>query len=140
MTSGLHRLAKLNKDLRAELPDAREFAGLVNSGATRLADARNATVSLEGRFDVAYGAAHALCRAALRYKGFRTEKRFLVFQVLPDTLGLGPEVWRVLSKAHEIRNLGEYEGNINVTERLVADLIAACDVVLEKIKALPPLA
>jgi len=32
------------------------------------------------------------------------------FQVLPDTLGLGPEVWRVLSKCHDMRNRTEYEG------------------------------
>ena len=48
-----------------------------------------------------------------------------MFQLLPHTLGLGPEVWRVLSKCHDIRNLGEYEGDLNVDERIVADLIAA---------------
>ena len=31
-------------------------------------------------------------------------------QLLPDTLGLGPEVWRVLSKCHDMRNRTEYEG------------------------------
>jgi len=49
-----------------------------------------------------------------------------VFQVLPHTLGLGPEVWRVLAKAHDIRNLAEYEGHVDVEERLVRDVIAAC--------------
>ncbi|SBT08542.1 conserved hypothetical protein [Candidatus Accumulibacter aalborgensis] len=49
-----------------------------------------------------------------------------MFQVLPHTLGLGPEVWRVLAKCHATRNLGEYEGDLNVDERLVADLIEAC--------------
>jgi hypothetical protein len=29
---------------------------------------------------------------------FRASKRYIVFQVLQDTLALGPEVWRVLSK------------------------------------------
>jgi hypothetical protein len=42
--------------------------------------------------------------------------RYIVFQVLPHTLGLGPEVWRVLAKCHEIRNLGEYEGDLNIDE------------------------
>jgi hypothetical protein len=49
-----------------------------------------------------------------------------VFQVLPHTLGLGPEVWRVLAKCHEIRNLGKYEGDLNIDDQLVKDLISAC--------------
>jgi hypothetical protein len=60
-----------------------------------------------------------------------------VFQVLPDTLGLGPEVWRVLSKAHDARNRAEYEGAIDVDERLVTDLIGACRKVAEKVQTLP---
>jgi hypothetical protein len=72
------------------------------------------------------GAAHALCLAALRHHGFRPSKRYIVFQVLPDTLGLGSEVWRVLSKCHDMRNRTEYEGALDVDERLVTDLIRAC--------------
>jgi hypothetical protein len=63
-----------------------------------------------------------------------------VFQVLPHTLGLGPEVWRVLAKCHDVRNLGEYEGDLNIDERLVEDLIAACRLVAVKLDALKPLA
>jgi hypothetical protein len=62
-----------------------------------------------------------------------------VFQVLPHTLELGPDVWRVLAKGHEVRNLGEYEGDLDVDERLVTDLISACEVVAAKLEALPPL-
>ena len=54
-------------------------------------------------------------------------------------MDLGPEVWRVLDKCHQIRNLGEYEGDLNVDERIVADLIAACRFVVEKLEALDPL-
>ena len=72
-----------------------------------------------------YNAAHALCLAALRHAGFRSHNRHVVFQALPHTLGLGPEVWRVLAKCHEIRNRGEYEGDLNVEERLVKDLVIA---------------
>ena len=52
-----------------------------------------------------------------------------MFQVLPHTLGLGPEIWRVLAKAHDLRNLAEYEGHVDVEERLVVDVVAACDAV-----------
>ena len=95
-------------------PRCEEFAGLVRSGLARLKDAENAANSLDSRFDLAYSAAHALCLAALRHHGFRPSKRYIVFQVLPDTLGLGPEVWRVLSKCHDMRNRTEYEGAIDV--------------------------
>ena len=98
MTSPLDRLAGPGKSLRHEKPDAKEYAGLVKSGRMRLVDARNATLSIESRFDLAYNAAHALALAALRRHGYRAENRYIVFQVLPHTLGLGPEVWRVLAK------------------------------------------
>ena len=45
--------------------------------------------------------------------------------MLPHTLGLGPEVWRVLDKCHNTRNLGEYEGLLDIDERLVAGLVEA---------------
>lgn len=68
---------------------------------------------------LAYNAAHALCLAALRWHGYRpANKRYIVFQALPDTLGLGPEVWRVLARAHEIRNRSECEGHQNITPGL----------------------
>jgi hypothetical protein len=35
----------------------------------------------------------------------------------------GPEVWRVLDKCHNARNLGEYEGMLDVDDRLVTDLM-----------------
>ena len=139
MKSPLEHLAGPGKALSAEPADAKEFSGLKRSGLARLADASNAANSLEGRFDLVYNAAHSLCLAALRHRGFRPANRYIVFQVLPHTLDLGPDVWRVLAKGHEIRNLGEYEGDLNVDERLVSDLIAACHAVASKLDALPPI-
>lgn len=136
MTSPLDGLAGPGKPLSIEPPDGRELDRLKHSGLTRLKDARNRVNSLEGRFDLAYNAAHALCLAALRSHGFRPSNRYIVFQVLPHTLGLGPEVWRVLAKCHEIRNRGEYEGDLDIDERLVTDLITACSVVADKVSAL----
>ena len=102
----------------------------------RLRDASNAGLALESRFDLGYNAAHGLCLAALRWHGYRSTNRYIVFQLLPHTLDLGPAVWRVLSKCHEIRNLGEYEGDLNVDERIVADLLTACAAVAAKIEGL----
>jgi hypothetical protein len=137
--SPLDRLAGPGNGLGKEAPDAKEFDGLVHSGLARLKDAENEANSLESRFDLAYGAAHALCLAALRHHGFRPSKRYIVFQVLPDTLGLGPEVWRVLSKCHDMRNRTEYEGALDVDERLVMDLIGACRKVAATVRTLPPI-
>lgn len=139
MTSPFDNLSGPGKPLKAEPPDAREFAGLKRSGHARLQDALNTSISLEGRFDLAYNAAHALCLAAPRWNGYRSTNRHIVFQLLPHTLGIGPEVWRVLSKCHDIRNLGEYEGNLNIDERIVTDLVAACQTVAAKVDALKSL-
>lgn len=53
---------------------------------------------------------------------------------LSHTLGLGPEVWRVLDKCHNTRNLGEYEGLLDVDDRLVKDLVSATETVSNAIQ------
>jgi hypothetical protein len=139
MTStALDNLVNIGK-LKQEPADQSEFDGLLRSGRIRLADARNRTLALESRFDLAYNAAHALALAALRWRGYRPDARYLVFQVLPHTLGLGPEIWRVLAKCHEKRNLAEYEGFIEIDERLTLDLIQAAELLLSSIENLAAL-
>jgi len=134
MHPALDNLCGPGKSLKAEAPDANELAGLIRTGVARLQDARNPALALESQFDLAYNAVHALCLAALRRMGYRASNRYIVFQVLPHTLDLGPEVWRVLDKCHNTRNLGEYEGLLDVDERLVADLITATDAVAHAIQ------
>ncbi len=134
MSQELDNLCGPGKPLKAEAPDAKESAGLVHTGRARLLDARNKSLAVESRFDLAYNAAHALCLAALRRQGYRSSNRYIVFQVLPHTLGLGPEVWRVLDKCHNTRNLSEYEGLLDVDEGLVADLILAAQKVSDALE------
>ena len=136
MTSPLEKLSGPSKALYAEPADAMEFATLRDSGLARLEDSKVTKLSLAGRFDLAYNAAFALCLAALRWHGYRAHNRYIVFQVLPHTLGLGPEVFRVLSKAHDQRNASEYVGKFDVDERLLMDVIAAAQKVAAKVKAL----
>jgi hypothetical protein len=131
MPQALDNLCGPGKPLKSEAPDENEIAGLLRTGNARLNDARNGALALESRFDLAYNAAHALCLAALRRSGYRSANRYIVFQALPHTLGLGPEVWRVLDKCHNARNLGEYEGLLDVDERLVKDLISATQAVAD---------
>ena len=119
------------RDLKPEPPDPQEIRRLVAVAETWLADSARTELSSETRFVLAYGAAHAVCVAALRRLGYRTEKRYLVFQLLPTTLGLGPEVWRVLDKAHEKRNLLEYEGMTDIEPQLLTDTLQAATAVLK---------
>ena len=134
----LENLVRLGH-LKREPCSQRDFDNLVKSGTARLADAANPAVSMEGRFDLAYNADHALALAALRHRGYRSENRYVVFQALAHTLGLPPETWRVLAKAHERRNLAEYQGVLDIDERLLKDVMAAAQVVLKGVKGLPPL-
>jgi len=131
----LDNLLKIQQ-LKLEPKNQSEFEGLVSSGKVRLSDAKKSMLSLESRFDLAYNAAHALSLAALRWHGYRSSNRFVVFQVLPHTLGLGPEVWRVLAKCHESRNLAEYEGFLEIEEQLLQELLFATDKLLMAIESL----
>jgi len=138
-SSPLDNLVRIGK-LKAEPPAQAEFAGLVRSGLVRLRDAENATLSLESRFDLAYNAAHALSLAALRWHGYRSENRYLVFQSLTHTLALDATQWRVLDQAHNKRNLAEYEGDLDVDDALVTALIRVARTVAERVATLGPVA
>lgn len=138
-SSPLDNLVKIGK-LKAEPPAQAEFEGLVRSGLMRLRDAENAGLFLESRFDLAYNAAHALSLAALRWHGYRSENRYLVFQCLEHTLALETAQWRVLDQAHNKRNLAEYEGDLDVDDALVEALIRVAQTVAERVQALGPAA
>lgn len=138
-SSPLDNLVRIGK-LKAEPPAQAELDGLVRSGLVRLRDAENAALSIESRFDLAYNAAHALSLAALRWHGYRSENRYLVFQCLEHTVGLDKSQWRVLDQAHNKRNLAEYEGDLDVDDALVAALVRAARAVAERLAALGPLA
>jgi hypothetical protein len=128
----LVRIGKLKPEPRGE----REIAGLIRSGLARLEDAGNPALSLESRFDLAYNAAHALSLAALRWHGYRSENRYLVFQCLQHTIDLPNEQWRVLDQGHRQRNLAEYEGHVDVDEQLVAALIRVAKGVADRVSSL----
>src|SRR5262245_1267409 len=109
--------------LSREPATAGEVEGLLRSGEARLADAATETLALESRFDLAYNAAHALALAGLRRLGYRPRNRYVVFQTLTHTLSVPTATWRVLAKAHDLRNRIEYDGSTEVDERLIEDMI-----------------
>ena len=108
--------------LKAEARSDADVERLLAMARTRLGDAQLKGASAEGRFISAYNAAHAASLAALRWHGYRSESRFMVFQCLPHTLGWEPARWRVLDAAHRKRNLAEYEGRLEVEESGIAEL------------------
>jgi hypothetical protein len=131
----LDNLVKIGK-LKVEDATHEEIAGLVRSGTARLKDSKNDSLSIESRFDLAYNAAHALSLAALRYHGYRSKNRYLVFQCLRHTLNLPNEQWRVLDNAHGKRNMAEYEGDIDVDEQLIHALIRVTDEIARRVSEL----
>ena len=128
------------RQLKSETPAQAELDGLVRSGNARLADAQFENLSLDGRFDLAYNAAHAFSLAALRWHGYRSENRYTVFQCLEHTVKLPPAQWRVLDQAHRKRNVAEYEGHLDVDQSLVEALIRVTQEVASRVAALGPLA
>jgi hypothetical protein len=71
--------------LKAEPRNEAEVRRLLAMSRTRLVDAQVAGVSEEGRFISAYNAAHAAALAALRWHGYRSENRYMVFPCLTHT-------------------------------------------------------
>jgi hypothetical protein len=118
----LENLVKINK-LKLEPARRTEFEGMMRSAQTHLADAQNRSIGTDSQFDLAYGAAHRLASAALRQHGYRSEDRITVFQTLVHTVGTDRTDVQIFLKAHNERNLAEYEGRTEIDQRLLADLI-----------------
>ena len=85
--------------------------------------------------------AHRFALAALRHQGYRSENRIAVFQTLAHTLGTHEADIQVFLRAHNERNLAEYEGRVDMDAKLLADLIR-CTTKLEAAvgKLTPPAA
>jgi hypothetical protein len=120
--------------LKAEPPDTKECLGLMCSAIDRLKDAHNPTLSYASRFDLAYNAAHGLALAAMRLQGYRSDRRYLVFQCLPHTASLDKVQVRLFALCHERRNLAEYEGYMDVDEPLLEQLLKCTDALRQRLE------
>src|SRR6266702_3678917 len=118
----LDNLVKIQK-LKAEAGSRKEFDGMLAAARRSLADAQNETIETDSQFELAYGAAHRLALAALRQQGYRSENMITVFQTLIHTLGTDNADVQIFLKAHTERNLAEYEGRVDIDEKLLADLL-----------------
>jgi hypothetical protein len=118
----LDNLVKIGQ-LKKEAFSQSEFETYIRSAKERLRDASASGISLSGKFLLGYSAAYTFSLAALRKLGYRPANRYVVFQCLPHTLSVGPDIWRVLADAHDIRNGFEYEGSDEVTEDISEQVI-----------------
>lgn len=134
----LSNLARIGQ-LKVQPADRAEFQRMLTQAKTRFKDAQLPHVSIDGRFASIYGAAHAAALAALRWHGYRSENRFMVFQCLTHTLGWSAHRWRVLDSAHQKRNLAEYEGFVEIEESMVSELIQLVDDLINDVEQLPNL-
>lgn len=134
----LANLAKTG-DLTAHEAGVAELQQHLDNARDLLADARNASVSMLGRFNAAYGASHALLTAAIKLRGYRpTGTRghrqtlfALAGQLLPGAAAAQP----VLADANNKRNKAEYDGaTIQVTGALLQSLIAAAASLDEEVR------
>ena len=117
----LSNLAKIGK-IKAEPMNRAEIDRMLVMARKRLADSSYPQVSQEGRFTSVYNAIHGAALAALRWHGYRSENRYIVFQSLDHTLSWPAIQWRVLDAAHQKRNLAEYEGFLEIEESAIAEL------------------
>jgi hypothetical protein len=136
--SQLDNLVAIGK-LKVEPPAQQELDGLLHSGSVRITDAENTALGIESRFDLAYNAAHAFALAALRWHGYRSENRYLVFQLLQTTVKLSQAQWRVLDSAHKKRNVTEYEGATDIDVATVDAVIRVAREVEARVRALGPI-
>jgi hypothetical protein len=131
----LDNLVKI-KELNREPPNQAEFDGMILAATIKLKDVVLQGLSMDSQFALAYGAAHALALAALRWHGYRSDKRFIVFQCLQHTLSLENAKWRVLDQCHRRRNIAEYEGHLEIDAQLLKELILLAHELLDRVKEL----
>lgn len=122
--------------LKAEPPDRQECEGLMRSAMDRLTDAQTVSLSFASRFDLAYNAANAAALTALRLSGYRSDKRYLVFQCLVHTADVTKVQVRLFALCHERRNLAEYEGYMDEDDALLTQLIESAVELLERVRQL----
>ena len=111
---------------------------MLASARRGLTDAQNESIETDSQFDLAYGAAHRFALAALRQHGYRSENRIAVFRTLAHTLGTDNADIQIFLKAHNERNLAEYEGRVDIDEKLLADLIRCTKKLEAAVKKLAP--
>ncbi len=135
----LENLVKI-KTLKVEPPDQQEFDRMLESVKRCLKDSKVDGLSEGGKFSCAYTASHILSLAALRWHGYRSNNRYQVFQCLAHTVGFDVVKCRMLGKCHNLRNVAEYEGHLEITPQLLDELIVITEELSVLVEAMGPVA
>lgn len=120
-TQELDNLVKIGL-MKSEPPSLSEYDGMLGGARKNLTDAQKG-LDPDSQFTLLYGAAHRLALAALRREGYRSDNRTSVFQALVHTVGTDKADIQIFLKAHNERNLSEYEGHTDIDAKLLANLI-----------------
>jgi hypothetical protein len=112
----LENLVKINK-LNPHVSNAVEVGRLLAAARRNVADSAVAGISDETRFDAAYKAIMQCAVVGLYANGYRPSTTTpghhqTVIQCLEPTMGVAPEVWRVLDALRKKRNLNDYGGDL----------------------------
>ncbi len=112
----LENLVKINK-LSPHVSNATEVGRLLAASRRNVADSSVAMISDETRFDAAYKAIMQCGLVGLLANNYRLSTTTpghhqTVIQCLELTMGVPPEVWRVLDALRKKRNLNDYGGGL----------------------------
>lgn len=112
----LENLVRINK-LNPHVSNAAEVGRLLAAARRNVADSAVAGISDETRFDTAYKAIMQCAVVGLYANGYRPSTTTpghhpTVIQCLELTMGVSPEVWRVLDALRKKRNLNDYGGDL----------------------------
>jgi hypothetical protein len=118
-----------------------ELQQLVSGARRGFADSAVETVSIEGRFSIAYHAALQLCNAGLRLQGYRTGadmkgSHVTAIRSLEHTLGIDARTRRVLDAFRRKRHQAQYEGMDVVSETELAELRAIVERLLRQVEGM----
>jgi hypothetical protein len=129
--------------LHKEPTNRGEILLLLAAARRGLQDSGVSTLSVEGRFVLAYQAALQLCNAGLRFCGYRTSSNTkgahaTAIQTLGQTLGLAADEWRTLDAFRAKRHKAQYEGMDNVSEKELLELRAIVELLLREVETRLP--
>ena len=115
------------KGLLQETCNAQEIQRFLKKIATKLADAKSISVSLDSRFDLAYEALLQIGLAALRAHNLRPDSRgghhVLALQTLNKTIAYPKEKLRLLDEYRKQRAIGLYDGSFEPSSAEVEAIV-----------------
>ena len=129
----------VGRGLEKAQADSAELTRYLGRIRRKLADSRQANISLDSRFDVAFEALLQTALAALRARGYRTTSgaghQQLAIQALPKTIGIPAGEVRTLDEFRKRRSAGLYLAEFEPSAAEVEALVAAADRLLKSLVA-----